>query len=110
MRLKATLYERPDWEYRRPEGSLEWDSETGRLGGTLASRVARRIEEAQHNGGIALGPMGEHLFATPDPLHDPVQMAVVLDVMGFILKHPAVAELARYYPQLPPPRATPGVQ
>ncbi|MGH7880393.1 MAG: hypothetical protein ACREQD_12990 [Candidatus Binataceae bacterium] len=92
MNLKLTLRDASD---HAVAGTLEWDSTTGRLAGTLEPRIARRIDLAQHLSFIGWGPdyCLQHLVS--DPLRKPEEFALVLDSMGFILP----PELEAVYPE-----------
>jgi hypothetical protein len=76
-------------------GDLEWHSETGHLSGSLARQVLITIREALAQGEAGWGP--QHCLGYPikNSLHTPAEMAVILDLMGFIVP----AELAAVYPE-----------
>jgi hypothetical protein len=84
------------WSRKFP-GSLEWDSETGRLAGTLARAVEARIVEYKALGVVGWGPQDCLEHPVTDPLHKPEEFALVVAAMGFILP----PELEAVYP-VPP--------
>jgi hypothetical protein len=81
---------------KRP-GDLEWDTDTGRIAGSLAPEVSAGLAEAKAAAAVGWGPCGCLEYPITDPLHKPDEMAVILDAMGFVLP----AELAAAYP-IPP--------
>jgi hypothetical protein len=78
-------------------GDLEWDTDTGRIAGSLAPEVSAGLKEAKAAGAAGWGPRGCLEYPITDPLHKPTEMAVILDAMGFVLP----AELVAAY-HIPP--------
>jgi len=66
-------------------GTFEWDSETGELGGTMARQVAIACAEALAAGATGYGPQCCVDYPVTDPLHTPVEMAVIVATLGWSL-------------------------
>jgi hypothetical protein len=93
MKLKVRL----DRRSRKYHSNLEWDSNTGRLTGSLAAEVAAGLEEHKKIGTVGWGPQACLEYPVTDPFHKPEKFALILDAMGFVLP----AELWAVYP-VPP--------
>jgi len=91
MRVKVQLQRRLG-----RSGTLEWDSDTGELGGTLANEVACALDEAKTRGSVewAAAIPSSLTYPIRDPRHAPAEFAVILGSMGFTLP----PELAAAYP------------
>jgi hypothetical protein len=73
------------WSGPEKAGSLGWDSATGEVWGTLAAKVTDKACQAKQEGSwntIHPIPGGFHVRIT-DPMHDPGEIAVILESLGF---------------------------
>ena len=77
--------------------TFEWNSETGELGGTVARQLAITIGEVLAEGVAGWGPQYCLAYPVRDPLHTPVETAVVLAMTSYYLP----PELAAIYPEPP---------
>ncbi len=95
MRLKTTLHEYPGHD---EAGTIEWDSATGELGGSLAAEISAAATEARHRGYVVLvHPVpSSYRYKVKDPLRKPTEFAALLESMLY----EAPPELAEYRPRV----------
>jgi len=100
MRLKTELYRRGEDE---PAGTIEWDSENGQLGGSLADEVRREAVKAEHRGFVyTIDPIpGGFRVAITAPLQLPTEFAALLASMDLRLPE----QLKPHAPIAPTPRS-----
>jgi hypothetical protein len=71
----------------RPVGTIGWDSNNGRLWGTLAEQIRTAGEEARRQGFVVVpGPVPSTIsIRIRDPFHVPMEFAAILMSEGFDL-------------------------
>ena len=75
-------------------GTLEWDSATGHLGGSLGALVRKTAEEVVGDGFVRVGPPpGGYEYPVAIPLCDPAHVAALLAYLDYELPR----ELAPYF-------------
>ncbi len=96
MRLKTTLYKYPGHD---EAGTIEWDSATGELGGSLAAEVAAAAAEARANRYVVLvHPIpSSYRYKVKEPLRNATEFAALLESMLYEVP----PELAQYRPRVP---------
>jgi hypothetical protein len=85
IRLDEVTITKYHWRGPQKVGTFGWDSSTGEVWGTLADAVkveARRAKRRGSTNTIHPIPGGFHVRIT-NPLHDPGELAVILESLGF---------------------------